>query len=462
MPSQNSLSNAYTVIHSFTGQSSQFSDGGDEPHGSLVADGSTLYGMTYKGGANNKGVIFKLTPPSDPSGGDPYTYEAMYSFGSDQPANCPADGCFPRHGSMTLHAGTLYGAAISGGVPTVNFAGGGGVLFSVSTTKTGASSNPYGYQVIHAFSGATQKPESAASSSKPDGDQPHSGPYLAPDGKLYGMTQLGGDDDVGTVYSIEAGSNTSGYEVVFSFKSESGATGNKTGPGNKPHGAPIVLENGCIYGMTRSGGDLQLSYQSGSAGGTALGGGTVFAYDPKSGEAQRDVYVFKDDKHSGAQPLHGNMIEVGGLLYAMTHNGGEHSHASSGADPRLIKGHGVVFSYDPTADASANAHELIYAFGSQAGDGEHPLGSLVASIDGKTLYGLTGHGGKGNGGTAFSVAASGGETSEATLYDFATKSEGVNPGDSVILVDGMLIGMTRSGGAHGKGVVFTLDPESGD
>ncbi len=33
---------------------------GAYPHGSLVSDGTYLYGMTYKGGANGTGIFFRI------------------------------------------------------------------------------------------------------------------------------------------------------------------------------------------------------------------------------------------------------------------------------------------------------------------------------------------------------------------------------------------------------------------
>ena len=51
-----SAQTSFTLLHSFTGQT----DDGSDPWGSLISDGSTLYGMTQAGGASNYGTIFSI------------------------------------------------------------------------------------------------------------------------------------------------------------------------------------------------------------------------------------------------------------------------------------------------------------------------------------------------------------------------------------------------------------------
>ena len=60
----NTDGSSYTNFHSFAGGTND----GATPYGSLMLSGSTLYGMTYYGGASNKGVVFSLSdlPPAPP------------------------------------------------------------------------------------------------------------------------------------------------------------------------------------------------------------------------------------------------------------------------------------------------------------------------------------------------------------------------------------------------------------
>ena len=62
----------YKVLHAFAGKPS---DGATSDHGYVVQSGSCLYGMTTIGGSSNNGVIFKLMT-------DGSNYMILYSFGS--------------------------------------------------------------------------------------------------------------------------------------------------------------------------------------------------------------------------------------------------------------------------------------------------------------------------------------------------------------------------------------------
>ena len=101
----------YTVLHNFTGGAGD----GAQPFGDLVLSDSMLYGMTYYGGTNDGGVIFKMN--SDGSG-----YQVLHTF-----LGYPVDGDKPI-GSLTLSGSTLYGMTSTGGTNNP-----GGTVFKINT-----------------------------------------------------------------------------------------------------------------------------------------------------------------------------------------------------------------------------------------------------------------------------------------------------------------------------------------
>jgi uncharacterized repeat protein (TIGR03803 family) len=60
----------YNLLHGFAGAPS---DGATPYYAKVIADGSTLYGMTLNGGASNTGTLFKI----DTSGSG---YHVLHSF----------------------------------------------------------------------------------------------------------------------------------------------------------------------------------------------------------------------------------------------------------------------------------------------------------------------------------------------------------------------------------------------
>jgi uncharacterized repeat protein (TIGR03803 family) len=86
----------YSIIHSFPS-----TIGGSSPWGSLLYDGTYLYGMTFYGGVNNYGTIFKIKP-------DATGFINMLDFAD------VANGALP-YGSLISDGTFLYGMASSGG-----------------------------------------------------------------------------------------------------------------------------------------------------------------------------------------------------------------------------------------------------------------------------------------------------------------------------------------------------------
>jgi len=101
----------------------------------------------------------------------------------------------------------------------------------------------------------------------------------------------------------------------------------------------------------------------------------------------------------------------------------------------------------------------VYGFLGGNGGGD-PFGWLVERNG--VLYGITQSGGTSNLGTVFSLSPGsprGPYTTETVLYSFTGGSDGASPNAGVVIgPDGILYGETFSGGAAGYGIVFSLTP----
>jgi uncharacterized repeat protein (TIGR03803 family) len=156
-------SGTVTRLHSFNGTD------GSHPSAGLVqgADGN-LYGTTDGGGTSSSGTIFGITP-----GG---TITTLYSFCS-QPV-C-ADGKHPVGALIQATDGNFYGTTTHGGADND------GTIYQFAP-------NGGGLTVLHSFDGA-------------DGEQPYAELFQDTDGTFYGTTNLGGANDVGTVFGLSTG-----------------------------------------------------------------------------------------------------------------------------------------------------------------------------------------------------------------------------------------------------------------
>ncbi len=295
----------YTVLHEFAGGATD----GSYPYGSLIIDGSTLYGMTNGGGADDCGTVFKVQ--TDGSG-----YTLLHEFGGSSDGHSP-------YGSLLLSGSTLYGMTTYGGQYTY------GTIFKIET-------NGSGYILLHEFASSTTDGE------EPDGSLIISGSTLygmtknglgnygtifklqtdgsaftllhkfagnAADGgfpegdlilsgsTLYGMTCVGGDSNLGTIFKIQT--DGSGYTLLREFAG--GAA-----DGASPQGS-LIFSGSTLYGMTPSGGDSDA--------------GTIFKIKA-DGSGFALVHEFAGGTGDGDSPT-GSLVLSGLTLYGMTVFGGD-------------------------------------------------------------------------------------------------------------------------------------------
>jgi uncharacterized repeat protein (TIGR03803 family) len=123
-----------SVLHVFTGTSGD----GSHPLGGVIADQSfNLYGATSGGGTNGLGVVFKLAPTGAET--------ILHTF---QGICCGSDGSFPYTSLVVGKQGNMFGTTMKGGNSSDL-----GTVFRI--TPAGTES------LIHAFSGATARVQSA-------------------------------------------------------------------------------------------------------------------------------------------------------------------------------------------------------------------------------------------------------------------------------------------------------------
>jgi uncharacterized repeat protein (TIGR03803 family) len=359
---------AESVLHAFGGTGDGASPGQE---GSLVlaADGN-LYGMTAGGGANGAGTVFKITPAG--------TETVLYSFGASA-----SDGAGPEGSLIQATDGNLYGMTSGGGtygagtVFKITTAGVETVLYSFGASGDGASpfgdllqasdGNLYGttelggangYGTIFEITTAGVETLVHSFGAGTDGIHPYGSLIQASDGNLYGTTQLGGSNSLGTVFKTNTSGST--YTVLHSF----GASGG----GSEPYGSLVQATDGNLYGTTTLGGTNGL--------------GTVFKITT-SGTASA-LYSFGASGTDGTKP-YGDLIQAAdGNLYGMTQGGGANAE-------------GTVFEI-----TTSGTETVRYSFGSSASDGTAPRGSLIQAANG-TLYGMTPTGGANNLGVVFAI-----------------------------------------------------------
>jgi uncharacterized repeat protein (TIGR03803 family) len=307
----NSTSNVYTKKIDF-----KLQEKGATPAGNLTLtrDGK-LYGLTFKGGASNVGVLFEYNPATG-------VYTKKYDFDGANPAT-------PTGSLVVAGNGKLYGTASHS-------------LFEFDPS-TSTFANKY------AFNG-------------PTGENPTGSLVYGNNGKLYGTTQTGGTQDAGLLFEYDPATGITTTRFTFD-----GGNG-----GSNPFGSLVLGSNGKFYGVTKYGGGMLnagvlFEYDpgngmytikvvfDGSNGslpngglvtgingklygltqyGGATGAGVIFEYDISTGSL---IKKFDFSSSDGVNPIGSLALSNNGKLYGMTEKGGTANL-------------GVLFEYDPASN----------------------------------------------------------------------------------------------------------------
>jgi uncharacterized repeat protein (TIGR03803 family) len=196
---------------------------GSNPVGTLALDpnvSGVLYGTALTGGANNAGVVFKLTAAQT----GPWTETLLYSFGGN--AQFGPNGATPFAGVVLDLSGNIYGTTQAGGLK------GAGTVYELSPVGTKGA---YKEHVVFNFNGT-------------NGASPKSSLTMDKFGYLYGTTYGGGAHASGTVFEANAHAaitkttltsspnpSTSGEPVTFTVTVTSSA-------GPPPDGELVLID----------------------------------------------------------------------------------------------------------------------------------------------------------------------------------------------------------------------------
>jgi uncharacterized repeat protein (TIGR03803 family) len=400
-----------STIYTFTGGAD-----GDSPTttGALIADSKgALYGTTQGGGASNAGVVFKLTPPG--LGRTQWSETVLYSFSGP-------DGSSPSSGLVRDSSGALYGVTWGGGANDI------GVAYKL--TPPVSAFTQWNYVKLYDFATST-------------GGRPVGEPQFDGAGALIGAAEGGGVYGIGTIYKLTpptaSGTQWTGV-ALYNFPG--------CDMGGGPHETLSVDTSGVIYGSIRYGGAHCM--------------GSVFKLTPPGADCtpnyqnlwcKTDLYSFTgaDD---GGRPNSGlTRDESSGVFYGTASSGGYWRN-------------GVIFSLTPPTPPSTQwVQRVLYSFGGGQ-DGGFPVSPVT--LMGGALYGVTDGGYRSCGaecGAVFQLlppAAPKTGWTKNTLFHFTGGAIGANPAGRLIFnslnfgFGSAIYGVTWSGGASDRGVVFTL------
>jgi uncharacterized repeat protein (TIGR03803 family) len=326
---------------------------GAGPNG-LVLSGSTLYGETTSGGPNGTGTIFRI-------GANGAGFYPLYPFGAAS-----------INGGLTTDGSRLYGYyAVTGAANTV-----------------AADMDGSGYTLLHGYTSEVGK-------------------MVVSGTTIYGMTHSGGNNSVGSIYSMNT--DGTGLQTLHSFSWLDG---------DYPYGS-LTLIGSTLYGTTWSGG--------------TGGEGTVFKMNTNSGD-YAVLHNFSGGANDGANPW-GGLTLLGSYLYG-TAGGGD-------------TGGGTVFGIK----VDGSDFHLLHTFaGGAVGPGTENCPNPDLALVGETLYGTTAR--QGNTGSAlFAIDAAG---NYRMVHEFTGVDGGAGSG-CVFATDGTtLYGATAAGGPSGGGTIFAL------
>jgi uncharacterized repeat protein (TIGR03803 family) len=263
-------------LHQFAGKQND----GAEPYGSLLLSGTTLYGMTSKGGNNDPahayGVVFKIDT-------DGANYTNIYSFNDFNSRD-------PR-GSLTLSGTNLYGMTRR----SIR-----GTIFKIDTEN-------YNFTELYKFT----------TDNNTDGAYPYGNLCFTND-FLFGMTSAGGVSNKGVIFKID--SNGDNYTNLHQFTSGINDGGDSR--------SSLIIYSNSLAGMTFEGG--------------INNDGVIFKIG-LDGTDYMNLHEFTGGA-DGNNPYHNSLLEINGCFYGMTRWGSGSGKGMIFEQSALIPEPGIIMA----------------------------------------------------------------------------------------------------------------------
>lgn len=410
----------FSIIHHFT-------EAEGAAHSGLTVLDGVFFGVTANGGVANHGAVFQMTGAGSTT--------LMYEFGGN-------DGETPTHAPTLLANGTLFGTTLRGGARAV------GTIYRITAGGQ--------FSTLHSFS-------------EVDGSLPYGRLTLADDGYLYGTTIGGGCHGRGTIFRVEPLSGT--FSMVHCFAPTEGRV---------PFASLLQASDGKLYGTTASGG----TFDQGTMFSFSLSG--VLTIIHSFGSSFPYIGQYQHPMGPVVESADGNFYGTtfglwGGSIFRMTPDGLVSTVTAtpptfSCCPLDLVAG--LHFASDLTDTPSGDLYAVGYrsdGFGvllkasrtwiwvppiltpTPIAVPPGPVGSPPMQAADGYFYGVTSEH-PGGTGSIYRIDLNG--DGAVTTLKVLSESEGSAPlGRMVQGPDGRLYGTTPSGGAGGRGVVFSFRPE---
>ncbi len=205
---------------------------------------------------------------------------------------------------------------------------------------------------------------------------------------LYGTTEMGGNNDRGTIFTIKT--DGSGFKVIAHFEAggsfpphrtadrDTESPGRYSDPYELPYSGLIQATDGKLYGVAKYGGDHD--------------GGRIFKVDLDKADDHKLSTHYSFAKQNG-YPIFELLQLKDGKLYGLTQGDGSRNNGGDGGNPHdsIYKGTIYRIALDDNA-----LLEILHTFtGIENGgdDGDRPSTRLIFDGDG-SLYGSTRFGGR--------------------------------------------------------------------